>query len=315
MKEKSPAVSVIIPTYNRSDLVGRSVRSVLDQSYQDFEVIIVDDGSNDNTEEVIEKFQKQDARIKYIRHATNKGSAAARNTGIKTATGNYIAFQDSDDTWEPVKLEKQIQVFQNAPAEVGVVYTDMWRVNSGKRKYIPSPVIRPEDGLVYRHALKRVMGIGIGTAMIKRECFNQAGMFDERLHRFIDLELFIRLSKYYCFQHIKEPLINYYDAGKRISGNDKALIDANELILKKYAHDIVTNKRSVARFQYRTGNILCQSGNINRWRDYILQAVKADPLNSKYLIAVFISLFGKSVYNKIINIWLRIQDSNTSYKV
>ncbi len=314
MKEKAPTVSIVIPTYNRAHLVGRSVKSVLNQNYQDFEIIIVDDGSSDNTEDVIEKFQEQDDRIKYIRHKTNRGGAVARNTGIQAAKGKYIAFQDSDDTWEPEKLEKQMRVFEHALAEVGVVYTDMWRRREGKRKYIPSPEIKPEEGIVYKQALIRVLGIGIGTAMIKRECFNRVGMFDESLHRFIDLELFVRLSKYYYFQHIKEPLINYYDAGKRISGNDEALIEANELILKKHSHDITGDKKSWAEFQYRMANILCQNGNTGRWKYYLLNAVKADPFNIKYLIAVFISLFGNSAYNKMIKLWLRIQDANTGYK-
>ena len=90
-------VSVIIPTYNRAYLISRAINSVLNQTYQDFEIIIVDDGSTDNTEEVIKEFQEKDERIKYIRHKNNKGEAAARNTGIKAAKNEYISFQDSDD--------------------------------------------------------------------------------------------------------------------------------------------------------------------------------------------------------------------------
>lgn len=314
MKEKFPTVSIIIPTYNRGDLVGRSVQSVLEQTFQDFEIIIVDDGSDDNTTKVIHEFQEQDNRIKYIRHDENRGGAAARNTGIKAAKGKYIAFQDSDDTWEPEKLEQQLEVFEHASAEVGVVYTDMWRRYEGKRKYIPSPEISPEEGIIYKQALSRVMGIGIGTAMIKRECFNSAGLFDENLRRFIDLELFIRLSKYFLFYHIKKPLINYYDSGVRISRNDKALIEANEMILKKYALDIAKNKKSLAVFQYRMGGILCQSDKANPWRDYLLKSLKADPLNFKYMTAVFISFFGKNVYNRFVTWWLNIQDERTGYR-
>jgi len=106
---------------------SRAIQSVLDQTYEDFELIVVDDGSTDNTEEVVKNFGND--KIRYIRHEENKGAAAARNTGIRAARGEYIGFQDSDDEWLPVKLEKQIKVFETAPPEVGVVYTDMQRIN------------------------------------------------------------------------------------------------------------------------------------------------------------------------------------------
>ena len=95
MTDKSVTVSVIIPTYNRAHLVGRAIRSVLNQTYQDFEIIVVDDCSTDNTEEIVKGFN--DHRIRYMRHDRNRGGSAARNTGIKASQGKYIAFLDSDD--------------------------------------------------------------------------------------------------------------------------------------------------------------------------------------------------------------------------
>jgi glycosyltransferase involved in cell wall biosynthesis len=94
---KNPKVSVIIPTYNRAEYLGRSIQSVLNQTYQDFELIIVDDGSTDNTRDIVAQFH--DKRLNYIRHETNLGVAAARNSGVRAARGIYLAFQDSDDEW------------------------------------------------------------------------------------------------------------------------------------------------------------------------------------------------------------------------
>ena len=119
--ENNPTVSIIIPTYNRSRLIARAVKNVLNQTYQDFELIIVDDGSTDGTREVVAGFS--DERIRYVQHDKNRGEAAARNTGIKVARGEYIASHDSDDEWLHEKLAKQIRAFENCSPEIGVVYT------------------------------------------------------------------------------------------------------------------------------------------------------------------------------------------------
>ncbi len=105
MTENSPTVSVVIPTYNRAHLVGRAIQSVLNQTYHDFEIIIVDDGSIDNTEDVVKSLN--DPSIRYTRHDQNRGGSAARNTGIKMARGEYVAFQDSDDEYLPEKVESR----------------------------------------------------------------------------------------------------------------------------------------------------------------------------------------------------------------
>ena len=286
MSKREPTVSVIIPTYNRAHLVGQAIRSVLNQTYQDLEIILVNDGSTDNTEEIVKGFN--DDRIRYIRHDENKGAAVARNTGIKAALGEYIAFQDSDDEWLPEKLEKQIRVFKNASTKVGVVYTDMWRIRGSKRKYWHSPI----------------MGIAIQTTVIRRQCFDRVGVFDERFPRLIESDLFIRLSKYYCFHHLDEPLVNYYATPGSISTDNRRLIRAIELILEKHSRDI--DKRLLARFLYHIGNLLCQGGDLDRGRDYLFKAVKSYPLNIKYLVAAFVSLFGESAYNKVTRFKRRI---------
>ena len=139
MAEK-PTVSVIIPTYNRAHLIDRSIQSVLNQTYQDFELIVVDDRSTDNTEDIIRQFREKDKRIKYIKHDKNKGGSAARNTRIKNSVGKYIVFQDSDDEWFPEKLEKQMKIFETASLEVGVVYTGFWRIKDNKKTYIPTDI-------------------------------------------------------------------------------------------------------------------------------------------------------------------------------
>jgi len=288
-------VSVILPTYNRAHLVGRAIQSVLNQTYRDFELIVVDDGSADETEEVVKGFN--DPRIRYIRHEINKGSAAARNTGIRAARGEYLAFQDSDDEWLPKKLDLQMNIFSKTPKDVGIVYTDMWRIQDGIRTYWHSPSNMPVDGLIYKKALNNVFGIGVGTALIKRVCINETGVFDESLPRLIDFEFFIRLSKYYHFLHIKKPLVKYYHTKKSICANNEALLQAYELIFKKYHKDM--SRESMAGFQFIVGNKLCQEGKMDIGKYYLFSAVRSYPLNLKYLVAAFVSLFGENSYKNI----------------
>lgn len=305
---KNPTVTVIIPTYNRALLLGRAIQSVLNQTYQDFELIVVDDASSDNTEEVVRSFA--DPRIHYLRHEKNRGAAVARNTGIEASQGGYMAFLDSDDEWLADKLEKQMKVFEDVSSMVGVVYTDMWRIGqNGVRRYWHSSRITPEDGIIYYDQLinDRLTGIGIQSAVIRRECFAKVGMFDEALPRLIDKDLFIRLSKQFYFSHIAEALVNYHETEKRISSDDNLLIEAQRLILEKYYFDIAKSRKSLARHQYVIGNLLCQNGEIDQGRDHLLEALRLCPLSIRYLIAAILSLFGERAYNTVARLKRRIQ--------
>lgn len=301
--KSNPTVSVIIPTYNRAHLIGRAIQSVLDQTYQDFEIIVVDDASTDNTEDVVSNFD--DERIRYIRLKENSGtSAAPRNTAIRIARGEYIAFQDSDDEWLPEKLKKQIRLFETVFSKVGIIYTDMWRINKNKKKkYWHSPRIMPEDGIIYEEALGyRVEFIGAATIVIKKECFDKAGLLDEKLSMYIDTELLMRMSKYYYFCHIDEPLVNYFVTPNSTSSSERATIMARKLILEKYFNDIKKSKKTLAEHYFSIGSDLCLQGDLKVGREYILKAIRTYPFNIKYFIAVFISLFGSKIYNGILKI-------------
>ena len=120
MFQEFPLVSVIIPTRNRVEMLCRAVNSVLSQTFDNLECIVVDDESHDNTEKVINSFE--DDRLKYFRHEKNKGASAARNTGIRQSQGEFIAFLDDDDEWLDEKLEKQVNLLENLPSKYGMVY-------------------------------------------------------------------------------------------------------------------------------------------------------------------------------------------------
>jgi len=256
-----PQVSVVIPTHNRADLLQRSIQSVLNQTYQDFEVIVVDDASTDCTPETVS--QLCDRKLRYVRHEANRGCAVARNTGIEAARGEYIAFNDDDDEWTPHKLERQMGVIATVDAQVGVVYSDMWRVwrsNEKRREYYRAKHIMPEDGIVYERALGFGIGCYMQTAVFRRECFDKAGMFDPELVPLEDTELVMRVSRHYHFYHIGEPLVIQFMSAGSLSHNTEALARSMKRLLDRYRQELPT--KAVAIYHAN----MAQQLAVSSWR-------------------------------------------------
>jgi len=204
-----PKVSVIIPTYNCAQYIFHAVDSVLAQSFRDFELVVVDDGSTDNTRELLKLYGSQ---IKYI-YQQNKDMTAARNTGIKNSSGEYIAFLDSDDIWLAHKLERQVALLDQAP-EVGLVYCWHYYIDSaGKRCQFYDNVIGRsfESGSrVYEKLIENnVISGGGSTPVIQRKCLKKSGMFDESIPYSGDWDLWLRISMDYVIAVIPEPLACY----------------------------------------------------------------------------------------------------------
>ena len=291
-------VSVIIPTYNRASLLEKSIQSVLNQTFQDFEIIIVDDCSTDNTEQVVKIFQEKDNRIRYIKHEKNRGAAAARNTGIKAARGEFVAFQDSDDEWFSDKLLLQMQVFSNAQKDVGVVYTGFWRITNKKKIYIPHSWVKQKEGYILRELLIGNF-IGTPTAIVRKECLIKMGMFDERLHSLEDWELWLRISKFYKFKCINKPLLVSYFTPNSVSTNKYAFIEAMNLILKKHFREFSSNKKILSKHYCVLGNFMCQYDDFKKGRSFLLKSLKLYPFRGKSFALFLLSLLGYSFYLNI----------------
>lgn len=305
-----PNVSVIIPTYNRAKVLGRAVKSVLNQGYGDFEIIVVDDGSTDNTWEVSGAFDSQ--HVKYVRHERNLGPAAARNTGIGQARGKYIAFQDSDDEWFPEKLGRQVQVLDTASERVGAVYTGFWRIRNSSRKYEPRKRGK-RDGYIHEELLRGNF-LGTPTILIKRECFESAGIFDEKLYHLEDWEAWLRISKHYEFRLIDEGLVKCFESPDSLSANLSTLIEAHEYILEKHAGEFGGDKCVWAGEQYWIGNLWCQIGNKDRGRKYFKKAISANPLNLKYLGALVSSFGSHEKFSRLVHLKQKLLNTNNSLR-
>lgn len=290
---KQPRVSVILPTYNRAHLLERAIKSVLVQTYQDLELIIVDDASTDNTTDVVKKLN--DPRIQYIRHETNKGGSAARNTGIKAARGQFIAFQDSDDEWLWGKLGKQVEIFDSCDNKVGVVYTGFLRWECQSAVYIPQPQIKIREGDISSQILLGNF-VSTQTLLVRREHLEKAGFFDEQLPRLQDWELVIRLAKVCHFRLIDEPLVIVYSTPGNITSNKIAGLRALEIILEKHYSMLTNHPKALAIFLYAVGHQKCIHENVKDGRAYFIKSVKVNHRNIKVYIAWLFSLWGKRIY-------------------
>lgn len=216
-------VSVIIPTYNRKKSIVCAVESVLNQTYKDIEVIVVDDGSLDNTKEVLDAVK--DKRLRYV-YQENAGACVARNHGIELARGEHIAFQDSDDIWLPQKLEKQLDIIERYDADI--VFCKLNKKTNGH--IVLSPDYTKEGFL---NPIENLFGIGTQTILGKREVFRKI-RFDDKLPRFQEFEMLYLASKEFSIYCLDEGLANYEIGEDSISCNPEKLYQACNIILKKH---------------------------------------------------------------------------------
>lgn len=206
-------VSVVITSYNYGKYLASAVDSVLCQSMQDFEIVIIDDGSTDNTRDIAEVYLA-DSRIRYIYQA-NAGQPKAKNRGIEESAGTYIAFLDADDVWMPTKLEKQIALFEDA--KVGVVYSRRTWIDPEGNK-LPGNERTLRRGKILDHIFIDNF-ICFSSSVVRRSLLEEGGYFDETLPMGIDYDLWIRLAARCNFDYVNEPLVKYRTGHANLSKN------------------------------------------------------------------------------------------------
>ncbi|MBV6627760.1 MAG: glycosyltransferase family 2 protein [Rivularia sp. (in: Bacteria)] len=229
----SPKVSVIIPTYNRAHLVQDAVESVLNQTYQDFELIVIDDGSTDNTKEVLAVYKD---KLAYI-YQENRGRSSARNHGIKIAQGEYIAFLDSDDVWFPDKLERQVPILEYAPSDVVLVHGYKCMVDKNlqpvagwelKLRRLYAQAEKGEE--TYENYLQSTC-IFTSTILLRKTALLEINGYDVSIQGREDLDLYLRLLlQDYCFAFISEPALIKY----RCHENNTNEVSSNYSYLQVY---------------------------------------------------------------------------------
>ena len=212
-----PTVSVIIPTHNHARFIAQAVESALAQTYTDLEVIVVDDGSTDDTQAVLAGFAGC-TRPVHVIHKENRGVAAARNTGILAAQGDYFLFLDADDLIPATKLEHKVPVLDARP-DVGLVYSAFQYIDESGTHVLHE--IRPKrEGHLLKDLLRRSLFFPPGAAVLRRECLDQVGLFDETCPAAADTDMWIRIARGgFAFGYVDQPLFQYRVVSGSMSRN------------------------------------------------------------------------------------------------
>lgn len=253
-------VSVIIPTYNRAEFLRRAIDSVLGQTYQEFELLVIDDGSTDTTHEIVTAYRK---RITYI-FQKNQGVSSTRNLGIQSSRGELLAFLDSDDVWLPEKLERQVVVMDQHP-ELQLCHADEIWIRRGVRVN-PKKKHKKYGGYIFPYCLPLCV-ISPSSVMIRRTLFEKVGYFDERLPACEDYDLWLRITKEYPVYFIEEPLLIKYGGhadqlSQQYWGIDRFRIQALEKLLQ--TDDLTSEQREQTLRELRRKCRIVATGCLKR---------------------------------------------------
>lgn len=286
-----PLVSVVMPTRNRAALLERAVKSVLDQTFRDWELIIIDDASTDATAAVVSEYCSRDARVRMHTLTTSRGGAAARNAGIAAARGAWIAFLDDDDEWYPRKLAEQIHIRDDSPAGAGFIYCLVEYANaSGHRLALQSSGV--SDGEA-RRALLRQNFICTPSVLIRRDVLEATGGFDDRLPRLQDWDLWIRVAAVTRFACVPLPLVRVHHTPVSISTNSEALATACGILDDKFT-DTGMDEQEYADFLHALGHMLMIGGAPSHGPNYLWRSVKLGPVSlRRTLMAVLATASGR----------------------
>jgi glycosyltransferase involved in cell wall biosynthesis len=239
-------VSVIIPTYNRADVLPRAIETALGQTLEDIEVIVVDDASTDDTAAVVGRYD--DPRLTFLRHETNKGASAARNKGIRAASGDYVALLDSDDEWAETKLERQVATLESRSDEWVAVYCGTTVITDESASEWRSRLVdllgrqggtdRTEGGeeLVKEVLLDRLHTSAGSTLLVRAAVVDRIDGFDESFDRFQDTEFLIRVLRQGKLAYVDEPLLRRYPSG---GPSAEAVREAAAHLLETFADEVV----------------------------------------------------------------------------
>ena len=299
MGSPKPVVSVVIPTYNRADTLAGAIDTVLQQTYDRIETVVVDDGSTDRTPELIDEYG---GNARCYRFETNQGANAARNKGIELATGEYVAFLDSDDRWKPAKIAKQVDRLHEAGSKCSLVHTGIERQDlSGATidTRVPAEPEEPKRRLLF--------GNFVGTfscVLVRSDAFEQVGILDESLPSWQDWEFYFRIAEEFEFALVPEPLtIKRAGRGDQISRDMETLVEETyprfERIISDRAieYGVLTKRRALATLMREVGDAALLNEEPRLARKFLFGAMMQYPFTPTTYVLLLLALGGNTAYN------------------
>jgi glycosyltransferase involved in cell wall biosynthesis len=298
MSEPDPLVSVILPTYNRPEYLESAAHTVNEQTYGNIELVVVDDHSSTPAEEVLNRVTVDSlSRVTHVRHETNRGANAARNNGIRASEGEFLAFLDDDDQWAPEKIKRQVERFQAAGPETGVVYTWIqYAEPDGTARNTKTP---ETAGDVTKALLTGERVSEFSALMIRASVVDKAGLLDERFISWQDREWCIRLSQHCEFQPVPELLTTrYMDHGGQITDDFESKRDVSyPLFIRKHRslaaeYGRICERQFVAEHTRILAWSAIRNGFYGEARRLLLHALWYYPLSTESYLFLLTSIGG-----------------------
>lgn len=235
-KHHSPKVSVIVPAYNAERWIGETLRSIQQQTITNIEIIVVDDGSNDQTTAIVNQYLNSDPRIKLLTQ-TNQGVGAARNLGLNESLGEFIAPVDADDIWHPKKLELQLEQMQNAGKNVGLVYSHFSNIDEIGSKTGEGESVDIEGNVSFSIILKNFIGNG-SVPLVRSSVLREVGPFLTRIDQddgegCEDWEMYIRISERFDFTLVRQDLVSYRQINSSMSSSTNSMIKSYKTLITR----------------------------------------------------------------------------------
>ena len=301
-------VSIVIPTYNCERFIARAIDSALNQTYKAWEIIVVDDGSTDNTKQILQPYMD---KIRYF-FKENGGVSTARNIGIKEAKGEFIAFLDADDIWVTEKLELQMKEILKSDSigavSCGTYFMDETggAIRRSIRKNYPK-----RKGLLKHLIIKNIM-YGCSNNLVRKKCFEEIGLFDEKLRAGVDWDMWLRIAQAYDVKFIEKPLVKYrFVSGSISSPSNAGEVLKNDLLVlnkifsnKSYRDDLFLKRKAYSYRYYLAALGYHEQEEIIELRSNIIRSFILFPfafLNKSHLTLSLYALLGKDLYNRLKN--------------
>ncbi len=305
-------VSVIIPCFNYGAYLPRAVTSIINQTWKDWEILIVNDGSTDNTDAIVGTLPVDHYPIRYIGRRENRGPSYTRNEGMNAAEGQFLAFLDADDEWYPEKLERQIRLFQD-DSSLGLVAAGVHLIDENKgieRRYLPSRF--PDRKTLVRSMLMKNVIPATSSVVIRKRCIDDLGGFDEDLRFAEDWDLWLRIASKYGVNFIHEPLIRFYEHPNNVSRDILKMSEGRKVVIKRHSPRLL-REGLVRRIDVFRALSYCYLGNArgfqnlgikrgkmfsNSLKAILLYPAKCDEKDDKYQLLIK-SLLPRSLVNLI----------------